>query len=244
MRPIVLDYPYWRPSFEPRHLKKEAIWTIGETAREQICGPSQRPKIPVAHLMARTRKVRVNGIDVDLCWEIDGSLEDEFGQPTLGCTSHDERWPNGAVICLNGKEIGERDDLARSTAAHELGHGVFEVPAWIARCGRRATSTRRPQAAKAGESDAAKMEWSEWRANEFMGALIAPPRLLHRHAHKRAAALGVPMTSRGNGLPIVNGRKASSDAIEVLATELAEIFGVSIAFIQVRMQKYRLISPC
>jgi hypothetical protein len=206
MRPIVIDYPHRHPSLEPMHLRKEEIWSIAEAARRQICGAVQRPKIALPQLMARTRRLRVNGVSIDLHWEFTGSLQDEFGNPAIACTSHDERWSNAAVICLNGEAIGERDDLAQSTAAHELGHSIFEAPAWIARReeGHRAAAAcqRRYQAAPETERNAAKVDWSEWRANEFMGAFLAPPRLLHLHAHKRAAALGVPMAAGDKSLPI------------------------------------------
>jgi Zn-dependent peptidase ImmA (M78 family) len=246
MKPIVVDYPHWRPSFEPRHLRREEIWKIADAARRQICGVAGRPKVALSQLMARTRRLRVNGISVDLHWELTESLADEFGNPAMGCTSHDERWSNAAMICLNAEAIGERDDLARSTAAHELGHSIFEAPAWIARREKRhddgPAPQRRYQPSPDSERDAARMQWSEWRANEFMGAFLAPPRLLHLHAHKRAAALGLPMTAGDRSLPIINSRKACADSIETVATELAEMFGVSIPFIQMRLQKYRLIS--
>ena len=88
------------------------------------------------------------------------------------------------------------------------------------------------------------IDWPEWRANEFMGAFLAPRRLLHRHMHKRAAALGIPLISmeRDNDLPVVNGPKAGFDAIETLAIELAEMFGVSIPFTHVRLRKYALVT--
>lgn len=77
-----------------------------------------------------------------------------------------------------------------------------------------------------------------------MGAFLAPRRLLHRHMHKRAAALGIPLISldQDADLPVVNGTKAGFDAIETLAIDLAEIFGVSIPFTQVRLRKYGLVT--
>lgn len=245
MRAIVVDYPHWRPSFEPRHLRKEEIWNVAEITRRQICGGVARPKVALTQLMSRTRRLRVNGLEIELHWEFAASLVNDFGESAMGCTSHNERWSNAAVIHLNAEAIGERDDLARSTVAHELGHSIFEAPAWIARPEKGSDDSapvmqRRYQAS--ADAEATRLRWSEWRANEFMGAFLAPPRLLHLHAHKRAAALGVPMTAGERSLPIIDGRKACADSIEAVATELAEIFGVSISFIEMRLQKYRLIS--
>lgn len=247
MGEIVINYPHWRPSFEPKRLRREEIWQIAESARRQICGPIDRPKIAAARMMERTRRLKVNGVSFDVHWEFKGALTDEFGNPVLGLTTHDERWSNAAMVYLNSDEIREREDLARSTAAHELGHSIFEVPAWIARRrglhGADKVSERRYQAAvKAEVGRAEKMDWGEWRCNEFMGGCLTPLRLFHLHMHKRAAALGVPMTEGEKSLPIINGRKSCSDSIEELAIELAAIFGVSIPFVHMRMRKYRLIS--
>jgi hypothetical protein len=245
---IVLNYPHFRPSLEPRPLRAAEVWSLGEAARRQCFGPVPRPKIEVGRLIARARHLQVNGVSFETHWELDRAVTDDTGEPVMGAVEHDESCPLAAMISLNGELIGGDDDLARSTAAHELGHAVFDVPTWI----RRASQPRLPlgfapqrrfQAAAPAEAPGAGTDWREWRANEFMGAFLAPRGLLHRHMHKRAVALGVPL-SAGDGpeLPIVNGRKAGFDRIETLAIDLAELFGVSIQFIHVRLRKYGLIS--
>jgi hypothetical protein len=47
---------------------------------------------------------------------------------------------------------------------------------------------------------------------------------------------------RDDELPIVKGSKAGCDRLELLCIDLADVFGVSTEFIQVRLRKYRLIS--
>lgn len=88
-----------------------------------------------------------------------------------------------------------------------------------------------------------EVDWVEWRANEFMGAFLAPRRLLHRHMHKRAAALSIPMVEspyRGE-LPIVCPY-AMIEEVDSLVSELAEMFGLSVPFMEVRLRKYGLVS--
>lgn len=247
---IILNYPHFRPSFEPKRLRAEEIWALGEAARTQIFGVTPRPKIEVARLIRRSRQLLVNGLAFETHWEIGRPVVDDAGNPVMGAVEHDESWPEAAMIYLNGDEIGDRDDLARSTAAHELGHAVFDTPSWIQRSRQRSLPfsrhelpERRFQPAPNTPASRETIDWREWRANEFMGAFLVPRRVLHRHMHKRASALGLPMTGpEGNdGLPIINGRKAGFEAVETLAIDLAETFGVSIDFIQVRLRKYRLI---
>lgn len=247
---LVLNYPHVSPSMEPRRLRKEEIWQVGEVARAQLFGAASRPKIDLGRLVTRSSRLAVNGLRFNAHWELGRAVTDDQGCAVLGAVEHDEGSPLAAMIYVNGEEIGERHDLARSTAAHELGHAVFDAPAWI----KRAQDERRPghvrpprrfqQLAGTPDEPRAGCDWREWRANEFMGALLAPRALLHRHAHKRAAALRIPLVDGvgADGLPLINGCKAGFDAIETLAIELAELFGVSIAFMQVRLHKYRLIA--
>lgn len=247
---IILNYPHFRPSFEPKRLRAEEIWALGEAARTQIFGVTPRPKIDLGRLIKRSRQLRVNGLAFETHWEVARPVVDDAGNPVMGAVEHDESWPEAAMIYLNSEEIRDRDDIGRSTAAHELGHAVFDTPSWIRRSrqgslpfSRHEPPERRFQPAPNTPASRETIDWREWRANEFMGAFLAPHRLLHRHMHKRASALGLPMTlPEGDGdLPIVNGRKAGFEAVETLAIDLAEAFGVSIDFIQVRLRKYRLI---
>lgn len=247
---IRLNYPHVSSSLEPKALRKEEVWLVAEVARDQICGANPRPKINLERIVARTKTLQINGLSFETHWELGRDVTDDAGNPVMGSVEHDKSWPNAAMIYLNGELIGDRQDLALSTSGHELGHAVFDAPAWI-KCSqgdsRRGAGAPR-RLLKRGENSKGKangtFDWAEWRANEFMGALLAPRHLLHLHMHKRAAALGIPMVGpeRGQGLPLVHGGRADFDAIEALATELAEIFGVSIQFAEVRMRKYGLIT--
>jgi hypothetical protein len=248
---LILNYPHIRSSLEPQRLRKEEIWQVGEAARSQICGAMQRPKVELARIVARAKHFRVNGLSFDAHWELGRPVTDDMGNAVMGAVEYDESWPMATMIYINGDVIGDRDDIARSTAVHELGHAVFDAPSWIQ--GGHSPPSRREAAAPARhfqqlapgeEGSKAGIDWPEWRANEFMGAFLTPRGLLHRHMHKRAAALGIPLISmhRDDDLPVVNGRKAGFDAIETLAIELAEIFGVSIPFTQVRLHKYGLVT--
>ena len=84
------------------------------------------------------------------------------------------------------------------------------------------------------------MDWREFRANEFMGALLAPRALLHRELVRRAIALRLPLRNAGEGEPVL---RAGGDSIRVeeLLLDLAERFGVSSSFIEYRLHRYALV---
>lgn len=251
-RPVVLNYPHFVPSFEPRPLRAEEVWHIAESVRRQICGDHRRLKVDVARLIARCRKLQVNGIMVETHWECGYPVHDENGMPVLGATEYDERTPEAVMVYLNAEAIGGAEETTRSTAIHELAHVVFDGPVWIQREHRRRTGLdaretppeRRFQiVAAAGETAAPIKDWREWRANEFMGGYLAPRQRMHSYLHKRAIALGVPLVSsaREQDLPIVDAARASFDALEQLKLDLAEAFGLSVSFMEYRMQKYGLV---
>ena len=250
MRCVVLHYPHHLPSREPRRLRTAEIWRVGEDARARICANPRRPKVEVAQLIARSARLEVNGLAFDTHWECGQAVADEAGQPVLGATEHDQSVPDAAMIYVNAPEIGDRDDLARSTALHELGHAVFDAPAWIERArtkGRSATWPTRRLLVDAGPEvspDPTPIDWREWRANEFMGAFLTPRALLHKHLVRHAGELGLPLTGSAtpaDALPVVDGSHLGFERMETLAIELAETFGVSIAFMLVRLRKYGLV---
>ena len=219
----------------------------------QICGNPHRARVEISQIIKRTRHLVVNGIAFEAHWELDHPVIDDTGQPVAGAVEYDESYPSAALISINSDLLRGRDDLACSTAAHELGHAIFDTPSWICHAASRtsfpvALPTHHFQPASYEQSCSDRMpdfaiDWCEWRANEFMGAFLAPRNLLHRHLHKQAAALRVPLVEGASiaDLPIVNERRASSEALEALLIELAEIFGLSIEFIRVRLRKYQLL---
>ena len=240
---LVLTYPHLRPSLEPKRMRREEIWAIAEEARRQLYrGP--KPKVDVAQIARRVVCLQVNGLAFELRWHFDRSVEDEAGQPVVGSVEHDPTWPVGATISIDSAFIGERDDLGRSTAAHELGHAVFDVPAWIRNAQNTVEpATRRHHLTETSERDAAaEIDWVEWRANEFMGAFLAPRAILHRHMHKRAAGLAIPLieSARRGELPVVCPQ-APPSLVDELVGELADLFGLSEPFIRMRLRRYGLV---
>ena len=252
-RKLVLDYPHHRPSYAPKRLKAESIWAIADAARTQVSGNAQRARVEISQIIKRTRHLVVNGIAFETHWELDHPVIDDTGQPVAGAVEYDESYPSAALISINSELLRGRDDLACSTVAHELGHTIFDTPSWIQHTANGANSpvvvpTHHFQSAVYEDTyldrmPASAIDWCEWRANEFMGGFLAPRSLLHRHLHKQAAGLKVPLVEgpTTTDLPVVNERRAGIDAIEALLIELAEIFGLSIEFIRVRLRKYQLL---
>jgi len=240
---LTLNYPHIHQTLEPARMRKEEIWRLGELARAQVGGSAARAKLELLHIISRCKEVAVNGVRFSTHWELNRPVTDGVGNPVLGAVEYDENWPSAAMIYINGELIADRDDVARATSVHELAHALFDVPGWI-----RAAEAKKEGGSRrillVQDETKAGIDWPEWRANEFMGAFLAPRALLHRHTLNRAAALRIPLHTgdRPSDLPVVNGKRASFEQKETLAIELAELFGLSLPFILVRLHKYGLVA--
>lgn len=239
-------------SGEARPLSALAIWRIARNVRQQICGGLWPKPLAAETLIRRIQVLVVNGVRLKPHWDCKNEVHDEDGQPAIGVCEFDPDSPDAVYLSLNSAVIGDRPDLAASTAAHELGHAIFDIPAaalsfrqgpGLRRAFRHVTTDERHFRCS-GPKDA--VFWSEYRANEFMGGLLAPPDLLHRAMVMRASELGIGLTnSCGHagkpGYPLLDGPRWDEGRQEALLDDLGETFGVSPAFIWVRLQKYRLI---
>jgi hypothetical protein len=236
----VLTYPHDPATFEPRRMRAPEIWRTAAALRGTLIPHARRPKVELGALIARCRSLCINGVEVPILWELGDDLCDEEGKPVLGATVHEH---GAACIALNMGLIGDSQELARSTALHELGHVVFDAPAWIqAEDSRSAVRHLRPAGDQTGPDE--QETWSEWRANEFMGGFLVPERLLHPAMVKQAAGLGVPLTSRlSTELPVLMAHKGWDYGYGELMASLGELFGVSASFIEVRLRKYHLLCP-
>jgi hypothetical protein len=216
-----------------------AIRAVAAQVRRQVVREPDSLALTLRALMDACRQVDVNGQRLSVSWELGRALEDENGQPVLGLCDIDPHEPGWAYLAVNGPMTAHHPELALSTAAHELGHLLFDVPAALRR-GQdryRAVATSVNALHRLGRG-------AEARANEFMGALLAPAVALHTRllAHARSEGLrlsrgphqgrpGSPILAAGNPPEAVGG---------VLAA-LAGDFGVSERFIAVRLSRYGLV---
>ncbi|HLH12972.1 MAG TPA: hypothetical protein VKV77_14000 [Methylovirgula sp.] len=181
----------------------------------------------------------MNGHPLRIVWDAANPVHDEAGEPVLGVCEHDPQEPATVMISLNGDLLGGQPEMLRSTAAHELDHAIFDMPAAVAKGTARAF---RSGAIKA--RDAAPINWREWRADEFMGAFLAPQRQLARAFAREASAFGAAIRWKVIDeipTPYVAANETGWSAIDAIAGALAEEFGVTSAFIGVRLRKYGLV---
>jgi len=235
---VGVEYPSFG-SGEPVRLSAEAIRALGADLRRRLLGFVVRPVEP-ADLFRRTARLRVNGAQLRLVWDAEHPVHDDKGIPVLGVCEHDPDEPGEIMISLNSDLLEDRPELLRSTAAHELGHAIFDMPAAMA--GRTARAFRSRVEARAAD---APVDWREWRADEFMGAFLAPRRQLTRAFMREASAVGASIAWRGDDespTPYMKASRNGWSVIETIVATLAGEFGLSEPFIAVRLRKYGLIA--
>ena len=251
MQPIKGNYPHTR-SLEPRPMKAVDIWAFADSIRRQILGPVHRRAADVRHVAGRTRSLLINGVAYAVVWDFDHEVHDDEGRPVMGVCEHDSEQPDQVMISINSAEVGERPEIERSTALHELGHALFDMPAAVGwkmqpRFHYADGQPRRifQGASSTGSSEGA-MDWREWRANEFMGAFLAPPVPFHQQLVRLANQAELPLVHRPAfgkfGLPVIAGDRVDPGDLCVAVDLLAEAFGVTSEFAWVRIEKYRLLA--
>ncbi|MEI8341803.1 MAG: hypothetical protein WCH43_09755 [Verrucomicrobiota bacterium] len=228
------------------------IWEIACTARKQMFGRVIVEPVKVDDLIRRCRSFDVNGVLFTAIWDRTTTLADEGGHPALGLCDYDDDSPEQIMISLNENLLEGMPQLAVSTAAHEIGHAVFDRPAdvhegrmlvgVVVESGQKERQHRaNPMVDSLAVAKNGNMDWAEFRANEFMGGFLVPPRLLHKRLFAYASDARLPLVECPGhhgvfGLPVV---QHITSAVTDL---LAEQFGVGPQFIGVRLAKYRLVA--
>ena len=237
---IVVQYPHHAASGAPQPLSAEALWAVAAQVRRQAMAGREGFALGAEALVAVAREVRANGRALAVAWDLANPVHDEAGLPVLGVCETDPELPDTALVSVNARMVAGRPDLAASTAAHELGHVLFDVPAALGAPARRYRSVTADPDALLDRTAAA----SERRANEFMGALLAPPVPLHTRLLALARAEGLRLARAPH-----EGRPASPvvapgnppDLVAGVLAALAAEFGVTERFVAVRAARYGLV---
>jgi len=221
---------------DPHRLSAQKIASIASDIRARLFGVQPRP-VDVAALIVKTARLVVNGKPINLSWGLDRPIHDENGHEALGVCENDPELPDTVMISVNASLLAHQPEVIRSTAAHEFAHAIFDMPAAM---GGNIRRTFRTSVAPAIAKPGAPIDWVEWRADEFMGAFLVPAEKLARVLPKHASALDLPFRWRaapdGRSVPFVD-LDPSEGALGLLVDDLAEAFGVTAAFMSVRLAK-------
>ena len=262
MTEIQLDYRHC-DRLRPRYLKHDRVELLALQVREQLVG-SEALALPLA-VLADISAIRVNGMLVNVDIDTEHPVHDEARNPVLGACEYDPSVPDTALVSVSpASEVGSTH-LVLSTLAHELGHACFDTPGWIFDASQgpdlfdapeqstriyRTTTQDAEHLSKPSEHDQAE-KFAELRANEFMGSLLVPRSQLCRAALQLAPALDISVGSGPSLHPDFPSGEIrfvppNRDSFDDLAMAgfylgLAEVFGVSSRFIEVRMQHYGLV---
>ena len=237
----------YAPSFPDRRNADDAprFWLVANMLRRQVFPQEPEQPLQATDMPKLFPRMLINGQAIEIAWDLQNRIHDAAGQEVYGVCEMEPELAGTANVCINGPLLKSRPDVMLSTAAHELGHVVFDIAETL---GSRAAGYRHYRSKDAAENafrDAAAVSFSEWRANEFMGALLAPAiavhrRLLHHAMNERLAILRTK--SAGHPVwPVVSGHN-DPDALAGLTEVLAQEFGVSPRFMSVRLSQYRLIT--
>lgn len=266
---LTLNYQHCNRYF-PEYVKHTQVTNIALQARQQlVSGDTDALTLQV---LAAISDMKVNGIPYELWVDTDHPVKDELGNAVLGVCEFDPVESKDAVQ-LSVTHVCEiaSPELVLSTFAHELGHVVFDAPAWIhqaaqgaglfddaALTAHKAYRTSTPDAEHLSKSapvgntaHEASVRFAEFRANEFMGSLLVPRQHLMRAIEVLAEQYSVTIARSpsidldfpGMGMTLTAKRSFGFDGMDPLLKALSTRFGVTPKFIRVRMDRYGLLKP-
>ena len=234
---IVVEYPTTAGG-EPARMSAAQVYEVAAAVRRQIGGFPKKPPAFKA-IVGRTRSVSVNGRRLRLLWDIGGEVRDDRGRRVLGACMHDPGGPpNTVMIRVNGEHLKGQPEVIRSTAVHEFAHAIFDMPGVLGESRRVFRTIAEPTASKGNVLD-----WSEWRANEFMGGFLVPWDRLSRAVAAQAAVLGLRFRWReraGKVMSVISA-EPQDERVGWLIDHLAEAFGVTPRFMATRLRKGRFL---
>jgi hypothetical protein len=208
--------------------------------RKQLDPRDRFQQLDLDRLIDLSSHLLINGQAIHTHWECDLRIHDDDAVEVMGATEFDPSCPGAVMVYVNGKIIGQQVQLLRSTASHELAHVVYDAPAWLRNqqlAPKRLQYRIQPQARRT----AGDVDWREWRANEFMGALLVPPDRLRKAFIKHAITNNFGLIAAAGQGPAVKAASADPHRMDAILEELGELFGVSPKFVEVRIKKYGLI---
>lgn len=248
---------------EPHFNNNADIEQLAAAVRGQL-GVATRRAISIGDLSA-VDKLNVNGVGYELWKDVEHEVHDEFGNDVLGVFEYTPQSCLDAVsISVSPADAGISQQLILSTFAHEMGHAIYDGPALVAYHQnqplidvRHADSVRAYRLVTESPAHLQKQDaqlpshirFAELRANEFMGSLLVPRDLLWdaitEEASKHALSIRYEDTLFAESM---DGNKQlvwTEATFDVdcwsFTRVLAPHFGVTPAFIQVRMKRYGII---
>jgi len=238
MSPVTATYRHSQFTAAPERLSVAEIWAVAKSLRSQLAAAAFERRVPLDDIGERLSRLEINGIGFDVDWDLDHRVVNRAGRQVMGVTEYDQASPDCVLVSVNGPMLEGSDTLLRSTIAHEIGHLVFDAPGWI---------LIPPDAPVRSGFDGMKnlRDPREVRANELMGALLVPPWLLRVDWQRQAKRHRFPAAERPStvlaGAPAFDGLALDADAVVDAIFALAERYGVSESFIQVRLERYDLL---
>jgi hypothetical protein len=175
-------------------------------------------------LIARTTRLAVNGKPITLSWGLDRPIHDEDGREALGVCENDPELPDLGV-----------HQHQHQPAGSSAGGDPFDRRPRV--CARHRQARRTDRLGRMAAGSQACADCVNLTACEFMGAFLVPADKLARVLPFRwRAAQSLSGKDSGRSVPFVD-LDPSEGTLGLLVDELAEAFGVTVAFMSVRLAK-------
>jgi hypothetical protein len=234
--------------YEPHYAKHADIEKVAADVRRQL-GLSDRRALTIADIAA-IKELNVNGVAYDVWLDLEHQVHDEQKNPVFGVFEFTPIHSVDAVsVSVSPAGSGMSEELRLSTLAHQNQPLADLMQEGTVRAFRLVTETQ-TQLQKADNLLPSHIRFAELRANEFMGSLLVPRELLWdavmeeapKHALEIRYGEDTLFAETPDGEKKIVWSEVTYDMDCWSFTRvLAPHFGVSPAFIEVRMMRYGMI---
>jgi Zn-dependent peptidase ImmA (M78 family) len=229
-------------AFKPKHLRYSsdgipilAAQQVEDVATEVLqkhCPPilkqpAMTPAIELIHTLSKTTGLHY-AIE-DLGYRAHAKI--------LGKVSFSKK-----ALLLDISLTTDREVQMRFTAAHEVGHWVLHR--WNYKNWKLATPKSSPGELEDDEKSLCRLDertpqdWLEWQANVFAASLVMPRATFQKALVDTQLALGI---TRNVGIVWISDAEYSQRDFKLVGNRLANIYGVSLTSIRVRLNTLRLL---
>ena len=249
--------------YEPHYTSHAHVEKVATEVRRQL-GLSTQRALTIENL-ASIDKLKVNGVNFEVWLDLEHAVHDEHNNEVFGLFEYaPESCLDAVSVCVAPLGAGMSAELQLSTLAHEIGHAIFDGPALVVRHQnqpladlRQAGAVRAFRIVTESQDHLQKLDahipqhlrFAELRANEFMGSLLVPRDLLWDAIMQEAPKLALDIRYEDTLFAeSMDGNKKifwSEVTFDLdcwsFTRALAPHFGVTPAFIEVRLMRYGII---
>ncbi|MEI7730992.1 MAG: ImmA/IrrE family metallo-endopeptidase [Verrucomicrobiota bacterium] len=216
------------PILKARQIEDIATEVLDKYCPKALRVPVQTPVLEIIQELGKTTGLQSSILDLGY----------KNGAKILGLVNFSRK-----LLSLDNLLAGERKVQMRFTAAHEIGHWILHR--WNYKNWRFAQPRQEQETLQDDEETLCRLDertpqdWLEWQANVFAASLVLPRATFLKALVETQLFYGI---TRNVGKVWISDADYSRRDFQLVSGSLANIYGVSLTSIRVRLNTFNLLN--